>query len=155
VLAGYSRGNGAVDPGPTDLSAITVHDTGAAPLVLDGVAGDLPRLGQVFSVGVSGMNTSSVITLLVLGFVEASPPIDLGPLLGATGCNSYIDFITGPTSSLLNITLGAPATTFNIPVPGNVNLAGTVLMMQAVSDDPPANAFGFKFSNGGRAVVGI
>lgn len=73
---------------------------------------------------------------------------------GASGCNSYIDFLTAPIASQFRPTLGATSVNFGIPIPNNPVFAGVVLLGQCLGDDPPANPLGFRFSNAVRMTVG-
>ncbi len=158
-LLGYTPGHGANDPGPTDMSTITALDLGAgssaAALRQDPQFGNLPQIGATVAIDVSGISASPQgnAVFLIIGFTELNPGVDLG-LIGAGGCNAYL--FPGPTDlQFLNITLGAPTTTFTITIPNNPTLVGAQAVSEAVSDDGTVNAFGWKFSNGLRWTVGI
>lgn len=196
AVAGYSDGNGAADPGPTDLSTAgpgpivnTVYESFAPatvdlsglnlllvpngagayiflpgsgspfsapslPLALDPAPLSTPRINTTFSMDVSNISPppNGNVVFLKIGFTEIPGGADLG-VIGAPGCNAYVLPSSGDLD-FLNITLGAPTTTFNIPVPNNTALIGVVGIAEAYSDTVGANSLGFRFSNGLRLTVG-
>lgn len=155
-LTGFSGGNGAADPGPIDISAITQIDTGPAgtPLDLHNVAGSLPRFGQNVNLEVSGLSANGSVAFLALCFVEATPPIDM-TFVGAPNCLTYLAFLSQPVATMVAITGGQPTAPFTFGVPNNPALAGTQLFNQSLGQDATANALGFKFSNAVKLTVGL
>ncbi len=125
-----------------------------APQLSNG-AGSLPVIGGTQTLDVTGVPATTAACLLALSFIEANPPIDL-VIVGAPGCNSYLDFLTGGAPLLqVAITAGAPTASYALNIPNNASLAGTVLLGQAVVPDPAFNAVGLRFSNGARMSVGL
>lgn len=127
------------------------------PLVLAAAPApnSLPQLGTTLILNLSGISAAPQgnVALLFIGFTELNPGVDLGQLLGATGCTAF--FAPSPVDlQFLNFTFGAPTTSYSIAVPNNPTLLGGVGIAEAVSDDSSANAFGWKFSNGLRLTVG-
>lgn len=111
-------------------------------------ASNLPRTGQTFTLQAANLNPGLSFAVLVLGLTPL-PGIDLGPLLGMTGCFAY-----QTPDLVVTMTPGAPGTAqwTWVPVAGT---AGATLYCQALCLDPPANAFGFTISNGIAATVGF
>jgi hypothetical protein len=155
ALVGYSDGNGASDPGITNLSAIPgVLDLGArqTPLSIAAAAGDVPNLGATFTTNVSGIAASPNGNIVLLLLSTEIPPFNLA-VINMPGCNAYLAL--PEFASFLNFTFGAPTTTFSIFVPLDPALGGQQIMSQAVSDDLNANPFGWRASNGGRWTIGL
>src|SRR5204862_484267 len=76
-------------------------------------------------------------------------PLDLTPL-GAPGCFAWVSneaVVTGTTNSV-------GAITFQLVVPNNAALVGTVLFFQLGVFDATANTLGIVTSAGRRAIVG-
>lgn len=150
-LTGYSYGHEANDPGPTDLSALSVYDTGPLTLIqtLTHVVqfGSRPQLGSTFSTDTLGISPAPQgnLTGMMISFAELVPPADMG-FVGAAGCTLYQ--IPAPDSlQFFNLTSGSPSTTFNISIPVIPALAGISVVSQTFSDDANANALGWKISN--------
>ncbi len=156
-LSGYAYGHNSPPVPETDLSAITSLDLGSfntASALVQTAAG-VPQLGATVTVTVSGISAppQGNAVFLIIGFTEIPGGADLA-LIGAGGCNAYL--FPGPSDlQFLNIVLGAPTTTFPIPIPVNPSLMGGQAVTEAVSDDSTVNAFGWKFSNGLRWTVGL
>ncbi len=106
-----------------------------------------PRLGQSWTVTASNMNPTFNLGVLVFGFTEL-PGVDLGVLLGMTGCSGYVT-----PDVIVSLTAGAPGTaSWTWPV-----VAGTVgdhFAGQALCFDPTVNVFGFTASNAISVTVG-
>jgi hypothetical protein len=108
---------------------------------------DAPRLGQTFTLQVANLEPTFNLAVLVFGFTPL-PGVDLGPLLGMTGCNAYQSgdiLFTAPTGA------GGATSWSWTPVSGTL---GGVFYCQALCLDPTANAFGFTISNGLAATIG-
>jgi hypothetical protein len=152
ALAGVSGGNGAADPGMTNLSAvIALPIPGVEPLDLSAATGSLPRFGQTFTMNLSGLPASS-FAVLSLSFAESVPPIDLGPL-GAPLCFAY-PTIFGSVFNFFLFPGGAPSIPFSLAVPVDPSLAGVAVVAQGLAP-APVNPLGLKLSNGGRMIVGL
>lgn len=154
-LAGYSGGNGSPDPGSANLSAVngtTVTSSIIVPLEHDATAGSSPQVGGSFSV--DGLNVPPApngnVVLLLVSTEIPGIPLDA---LGMIGCTAYLAL--PEIYSAVNVTLGAPTTSFVVPIPFSPVLFGGQLMSQVVSDDLTANPFGFIASNGLRWTLGL
>ncbi|MFT4843854.1 MAG: hypothetical protein ACI8UD_002579 [Planctomycetota bacterium] len=154
-LTGYSGGNGTPDPGASDLSAVNgalVSTTIVAPLEHAASAGSSPQVGGSFSVDASNVPASpngNVCLLLVSTELPGGVPLDI---IGMTGCTAYVNL--PQIYSAVNVTVGAPTTTFSVPLPNAAVLFGGQLMSQVISDDL-VNSFGFIASNGLRWTLGL
>ena len=150
TLVGYSDGGGASDPGSTDLSSLAGSlDLGRhiEALTLAPAPSSKPILGANYVTRVT--ENRGLLVYLLIG--NEIPPIDLTPL-GATGCSAYV----GTTAlTLINLAFGAPASDFSIPIPFDLALAGLEFAAQAASDDPVANALGWRISNANRLLIGL
>ncbi len=138
ALVGYSEGGDAQDPGATDLTAIAAPlDLGAHldPLKLLPLGSSLPVIGTTFMAEVQGIK--GMLAYLSVGLETAPVPLDP---IGATGCESVLQI--PPLLTLVQVVWGAPAADFPLPVPLSLDLAGQQVMLQAISDDPLANALG-------------
>ena len=111
-------------------------------------AGSQPRIGSAFTMHVSKMR--GMLCYLLIG--AQTQPIDLG-IIGAPDCMQYVALPSQIT--LLNAVFGMPTTDFVVSIPNSIDLAGMLLMSQAVSDDAAANALGWRTSNGGRWTIGL
>ena len=145
-LVGYHPGNGAGDPGQTDISALTalILGDGRDPLSIRAQSGSRPVLGQAFTTRISGIPSGSPIGALVLGVAQFNPGVPLAPV-GMPGCSQYasIDatFVWLPTA----------APTFSLPlnVPNVPSAAGTALYSQCAVWATGFNPLGIITSNGG------
>jgi hypothetical protein len=98
-LVGYSPGGPSLDPGSTDLSnslPLTVTAADQAPLVLSASPPPVSTATSGTTVTYTVENAyeytpGQYVGVLVLSNVQIPPPgTDLGPLLGAPGCNQYV-----------------------------------------------------------------
>ncbi|MBL8754713.1 MAG: hypothetical protein JNK15_15520 [Planctomycetes bacterium] len=104
-----------------------------------------PQVGQPWSVNAGNLEPTFSLAFLVFGF-QPLPGVDLGPLLGMTGCFAYCSadlLLSIPGSS------GTAGFTWN-PVSGPI---GGTFFCQALCLDPTANAFGFTLSNAIFATI--
>ena len=143
-LTGFSPGNGALDPGPIDLSAslpgqistspdlqnltLTVPSTGCPPFVgtnLDLVTTQVPL--------------NSWFTATGLSLQQFNPGL---PLTGAPGCEQYIG---GGVAYILS---GSPTASVTFAIPNAAVYAGIVVGAQSACLVPTANPFGVITSNG-------
>ncbi|MGE3171533.1 MAG: hypothetical protein AB7O97_02830 [Planctomycetota bacterium] len=153
AVVGYSDGDGALDPDAVDFHTAP-FDLGARrePLRLAVPPGAAPRLGETFGLQVTGIAPSPDGHLVFLLLGAEMPPLDL-QAFGAPGCAAWLPLPADMV--LVNVAFGMPTSTFTVPVPNAIDLAGLALMSQAVSDDMHANALGWRMSNGGRWLVGL
>ncbi len=151
AIVGYSDGRNAANPGAFDFVSMTAPvnlGQHIDRLELAAWAGSQPRIGSVFTMHVSKMR--GMLCYLLIG--AQTPPIDLG-IIGAPDCMQYVALPSQIT--LLNAVFGMPTTDFVVSIPNSIDLAGMLLMSQAVSDDAAANALGWRTSNGGRWTIGL
>src|SRR4030095_12373156 len=89
-LVGFHPGHNLADPGPTDISALTVAvlGNGLLPLTLQALPGSRPLLGTTFQQVIGQVPSGPTIAVSVVGFTQFNPGIDLTSA-GMTGCNAY------------------------------------------------------------------
>jgi len=149
-LVGFTSGGPGADPGPTDLSQGPFSTpVGGAPLKFTAQQGSRPKLGAVFGMDISGADPSAVFGLLVLGFTQYLPGIDLGPL-GMPGCHLYASL-----DNVQAVTLAGSPTPATLSLPANPALSGLVLHAQAAALTAGANPLGLVASNGLMLQLGI
>ncbi|MGE3352639.1 MAG: hypothetical protein AB7O84_12955 [Planctomycetota bacterium] len=153
-IAGYSQGGGVPVIGSADLSSVTstpVTSVVQTPLTQSFVG--TPQIGGSFQIDVNNIAPlpNGNICVLLLS-TEFPGGLGLG-FLGATGCTGYL--VLPELASFLNLSLGAPTSTFTFPIPAAPSFQGVQLMSQAISDDVTANAFGWRISNGVRWTFGL
>jgi hypothetical protein len=113
----------------------------------------LPMAGASFDVHLTRGRANSVAAL-ILGDSDTNwngtpLPLSLAPL-GAGGCT----LLASLTATLGAAVDPAGAAVVTLALPANPAIAGFPFFAQWACLDPAANAFGFSFSNGGRAVAG-
>lgn len=154
-LAGYSSGNGTANPGPTDLSTVngTVINGPQVPLTLAAATGSRPQVGGTFTVTTTNIAPApNGVFLLLLLSVEI-PGVPLGGVLGATNCTAFLALPA--LYSQVDLPLGAPTFNTAVAIPASPAYYGVSVMSQMLSDDPNANVFGFRISNGLRWNFGL
>ena len=153
-ISGYSAGSNTGDPGVTDISAVSGQlVSGLISVPLELTPTGLPQLGQTMTLdatNIQSLPNGIFCILLISTEFPGGFPLDG---FGLTGCTAYIAL--PELLSYFNLTLGAPTTTFSIPIPNVPAFAGVTLMSQAISDDLTANAFGHRVSNGVRWILGL
>ncbi|HEX5050583.1 MAG TPA: hypothetical protein VFZ65_02315 [Planctomycetota bacterium] len=110
-------------------------------------ATDAPRLGEPWTLHVGNLHPSFNFAVIVVGLTQV-PGIDLGPLLGMTGCFAY-----QPPDLLVTAPAGTGGATDWVwsSVAGPF---GASLYCQALCLDPAANMFGFTITNAVAATIG-
>lgn len=148
AIVGITAGNGATDPGATDISAVpfSTGAFGAIPARLAPQAGSRPVIGQNFLMDVSNVTAGTITGAMNMGF--ANPNLNLG-VVGLPDCTllSSIDLSIGlvPVSPVTTFTFGIP----NIPA-----LVGGILNSQAVMIDPALSGIPAYLSNGVEMTFG-
>ena len=154
-LVGTGVGNGAVDPGATDLSAGAAstgdanvyelyagdYDLGPAAPVLAGVS--LPILGSPWTLSIDPVTASAIQQIYLVGFPTSFSLLGLG----------------GPDCTLLTdgslLTFGtAPATDLTFTLPLNPALSGLMLRVQGATLDPAAGALPIFMTEAADVTVG-
>jgi hypothetical protein len=151
-LAGITQGNGIADPGSMDLSASVPFQVGApgsVPLTLDAAANSRPAIGTIFMLTAGNVPAGSSLAGLLLGFGTANQ--DLAPL-GMPTCRGYLN--PGTAVCLIGTVVGGSAS-FNVALPYNTGLVGTLVDSQAAAFRPGINPLGVVVSNGGRIHVAL
>ena len=106
----------------------------------------LPQIGQTFSVDLNRA-ASNTAAGLVFGLSKTNFNLTA---FGAPGC-----WILAPFDVLLiTRTSNLGKSRLSFPIPQDPTLKGLVFYNQWVIHDPPANNFGFVFSNGGAGRIG-
>lgn len=106
-----------------------------------------PRLGQSWTVTANNVDTALNAGLIVFGFTEL-PGVDLGPILGMTGCNAY----TTP-DVLTSLQTGA-AGSFSWTWPSVSGSIGDHFFAQALCLDTTVAGFPATISNAISITVG-
>lgn len=142
ILVGYTRGLGARNPGPIDISATVpfVTQPDRVPLALTTSA--RPVLGTSFNWVTNNVPSTSVVGILGLGFSSITPPFDLA-LLGAPGCFQHV----GVSATAAYLPTNGTGT-LPVAIPNSPNLAGVRFFAQSLALDPSINALGAITSNG-------
>jgi hypothetical protein len=155
LVAGAYRETSAATGVDGDQADNSAYDAGAAYVFDRGTFGSgcagtngvpalsaatAARLHRPYTVGITNLNPTYNLAVLVFGFTQL-PGIDLGPLLGMAGCKGY-----QTPDALISVAPGAAgaAAWSWLPVAG---MLGDTLYVQALCFDPPANTFGFTISN--------
>lgn len=107
-----------------------------------------PKVGQSWTVTCNGAVPAINAGVLVFGFT-ALPGIDLGPVLGMTGCSAFVS--PDLVSSLFVGSGGSFAWTW----PSVAGPVGGNFLLQALVLDPAANAFGLTSSNAASVTLGL
>ncbi len=150
VLAGWTPGNGATDPGSSNLTtAVPAGLTlcpGAAnllPLALDASA--RPVMGTTIAMNTTNIPAGTSIAALLFTPTLATPPIDLTPI-GMAGCFAYIDPVSAQTFN----SAFAPVTSWsqNVSIPANPVFVGVAIGWQSITFSPNTTAAGIISSNG-------
>lgn len=133
---------------PANCASSTNSGTGCGGLALTGQY--LPSIDNAnFRLRITGIPIVSPIAFVAFG--SATPfPIDLGVLLGMTGCFAYQDLSIGLFGSG---PVAGGASSFPLGIANNPALVGALLSAQGVSLTL-ANPFGFATSNLTSIVVG-
>jgi hypothetical protein len=152
ALVGWTPGGGVMNPGDIDISAIatpfTTGPTDNPPLDL--ALTIRPQLGSNPGFVTSNIPAGTVFGVLLLGFVQVSPGVDLG-FLGAPGCYQNLDL----NSAINNLFFVAgSSTTFNFGIPNLPAFNGVNLAAQSATFTSGYNALGVLMSNGARLTVG-
>jgi hypothetical protein len=149
VLAGFSPGHGALDPGSIDLTAAIPAGFQTAPDLqpLALTAGARPIAGTVVPLTLSNIPGPS-LGLVVLSFGAVVPGLDLG-YLGMPGCTQHIA-LGGA------VTLGAVVGNGSIPlsIPTDPFYLGFNVFAQGAALVSGVNPLGGLASNGVRLVFG-
>jgi hypothetical protein len=154
AIAGYSGGNPALDS-PIDLSATSLHDTGAAgtPLDMSPTGNPTPQLGTTFTLTTSSIPATSALAITILGNLPSNPALDLTSL-GAPGCFGHVNVFSGLVIPVFQLTGGSGSVAVSLPIPTTLSLCGVTLYAQGAATTS-GNALGLIFSNGGRLFVGL
>jgi hypothetical protein len=146
VLAGWTQGGGAIDPGSMDISAITALVVGpeARPLAL--TSSPRPIINTNITLATSNITATAPFGALLVGL--SNPNLSLG-FFGMPGCFQYTDGLV----TLLFLPFGASSvnTLFSVP-----NAAGLTLYTQSAVYDPAAalTPLGAVTSNGRVLNIG-
>lgn len=107
-----------------------------------------PHIGQSWTVTCNGAVPGINAGVLVFGFT-ALPGIDLGPVLGMTGCSAFV------SPDLLSSVFVGSAGSFSWTWPSVSGPVGGNFLLQALVLDPAANAPGLTLSNAASVTLGL
>ena len=151
-LVGFSTGNGASDPGATDISACQAGgcDLGAysAPLSLSSSA--RPITGTSVDLTVNNIGPAASAVAVVVSLTQDAAGTSLAPF-GLDGCTGYIGILSSISLGLI-IPSGS---TELVPFANPLGFEGAELFYQAGALDATApNTFGATISNGLAHTLG-
>jgi len=151
VLAGFSEGVGANDPGATDFSTLFttgVANTGGRLARLALGASARPVLGTNPNLLVTDIGPNTFLGAMILSFTQNNPGLDLAAF-GAAGCFQYVGFdVTNAFFPAGN------SATYPLVIPNQPNLSGVTFHSQAFAFTPGYNLLGAVTSNGVTFKVG-
>lgn len=151
TLVGFATGNGQADPGPTDVSAVsvTVLGDGLKGLALNSLPGSRPILGTTFSMVVSQIPATAQIGAMIYSWTKQDPGIDLTSI-GMAGCFQYLNMDTSvifvPSGTTSNVQFAVPSAT---------QLIGWHIYAQAAVLGSTATTLGAISSNGGDMLIDV
>ncbi|MCB9876366.1 MAG: PKD domain-containing protein [Planctomycetes bacterium] len=95
-------------------------------------------------------NLPTGIAVAALGASRSPAAVDLGVLLGMTGCNLF------SSPDVIQPVIGAPgAVTYGVALPNDPTLVGRILYDTAISLDPGINSFDFTISDSAEFLIGL
>ena len=152
-LAGFTRGNGAADPGSWDISA----NLGGGLALCSGPIPNLaltasarPIMGSTINLTTANIPSGAAIGISILSLTQyPAPGFDLG-LLGMPGCQLYAGL-----DVLNTFVIGGATQAVPFPVPNVAGASGTVIMNQSAVLKPGVNAFGAITSNALQLLLGV
>ena len=154
AIVGFSVGDGAEDPGASDiydaaLGAVTAIDLGAfsRPPLLRSL--ERPVSGTLFRLVTEDIDPAAQLGVLIISFIQRVPGIDLA-FIAAPGCRAHIDPFSNATMDLF-VPFG-PSALSSLQLP--LGFSGLELFYQTVMVGPSANPLGIMVSNGLRTRVG-
>lgn len=150
-LVGWTVGNGATDPGSTDLTVAlpTGFSLCAGPysgLVFQASA--RPIFGTTIQLVTSNIPSGTGFGAVLQGLQQYAPPLDLSNY-GMAGCQGYVQ-------NGVSVVFVAPGLSVAIPlqVPNNLAFAGLPIYAQSFTYSPPRTALGVIASNGLALILG-
>lgn len=148
TLVGWSPGNGARNPGSTNLRTsmpfLTMPDS--YPLALG--ANPRPVLGNNVVMTTTNIPAGSPLGIVVFSLSRLNPPIDLASL-GMPGCQQHV----GTDTATAFLPVGTSGT-LSFLVPNNPVLTGLHVYCQSATFSPAVNLLGVLASNGVDLGVG-
>jgi hypothetical protein len=147
-VTGFSLGNGAIDPGPSDLTAGPIS-TFADQLPVALTALSRPFINATWSLHVTNVPPTCPFVLTIFGF--ADPGIDDGGFIGLPGCGLRA------TPDLTGIVFPAGSIAdYGLALPNDPGLNGVVFHTTvAAFTNPPQNALGALTANGIAGHLGL
>lgn len=152
AITGFSLGNGAIDPGSSDLTLSVVQTETEKPgLALFG--SPRPVLGQPVTYTLSNMRANLGIGTMLASFGQIPGGLSL-PSIGipAAGCNAYIDPLSNVAFGPL--LFGSPTAGFSNTWPTGP-WSGVTIYVQGFELVPGMNPAGVISSNGMKVELGI
>ncbi|MBK8979195.1 MAG: hypothetical protein IPM29_25140 [Planctomycetes bacterium] len=143
ALVGYSPGNGAVDPGATDISrlagALLLGDDRPALALVPGAR---PVIGRTGAVVVQNIPPAATVGLHLIGLASLPAPGVALDVLGAPGCLLQVAQLAAPGYGI-----GGSSATFQLAIPNDPSLDGASLFFQDANAVPGLNPLGLITSN--------
>jgi hypothetical protein len=150
-LVGWTPGGNPTDPGSIDLSTrlpigFSLCAGSFAALTLSSSA--RPILGTTVTLTTSNIPTGTPYGIMLLGFNQLVPPLNLGPM-GMTGCFAHV--LDG---TVLGFVPAGATQPMPLAIPGNTNFTGLRVITQSYTYSPPLTPLGVIASNGIILVLG-
>ena len=146
-ITGFTVGNGTVDPGSSDVSAVPYSTGIGVPMRLAAAFGSRPVIGTTFNMEASAVRPGTIGGLLSIG--ATNPNLDLTPA-GLPGCT-----LLATLTLLIPVTTASPITNIALGIPNDPSLVGGVLSSQAIMIDLSVGAVPAYLSNGLQLNVGL
>jgi hypothetical protein len=147
VLAGWSPGGGAKDPGSVDISTSLPIVTTPDIFPLAHSASARPVLGSTITLNTTNVPMGTVIGTTLFGLAEWNPGLPLAGL-GMPGCFQYLSI----DASAIWFPVGSTGSTV-FPLPSSIGFAGVQVKTQSAALVPGINALGAITSNGVRLTL--
>ena len=149
TMVGFSLGNGALDPGSLDLSAVngmpTGVDRGDATLTASGP----PSFGTTINLVTGNIPSNARVGGTIFSYTQVNPGLSLGS--AAPGCFQYLD--ASNASTVLFVPTGGATNTLPVPIPVGIQL-GQQIYCQSALFVPRINPLRVITTNGLELVVG-
>ena len=140
-LVGWTRGHGARDPGPTDLSATPAFVTSGDRIPLALVSTARPRINSTFPLIAASFPAGAPLGAVILSLTRHVPGIDLTSI-GMGGCFQHVGL-----DVVLSLVASGAAATVNLSLPNHTGLLGVHFYGQAVAFAAGQNTLGVISSN--------
>ncbi|MCA8973581.1 MAG: hypothetical protein KDC98_02615 [Planctomycetes bacterium] len=156
-LIGWSPGQGAANPGNSDLTTALpagIDLCASVPPQISLSTSARPLLGTTIQQITSPIATGTPFGALMMSLDQATPPVDLTPY-GMEGCFAYpLGATTGGTVNHFFLPNGAGSVSIPFTIPNDMNLMGVTVVSQSFTYVQPLTTLGLIASNGVYMLLG-